>query len=177
MSEIKKIHAGDSASWSKTLGEYTDADGWSARYSIVNQCGAHSVAGVADGDDFDFTVAANVSADWKPGEYRMIGYVTKGTERIRFYNGYLTVLADFTEAADFRSYAEQVLEAVEAVIAKTASTTQQQVTVDGQTLIRRSTADLLVLRDRMKREVRSEKAAEKAKRLGRFPGRVLVRNQ
>jgi len=176
MSEFKTLIAGNSKSWSKQLSEYLATDGWELKYSLVNQTQHYEIASLASGDGYEVSITSTVSASWSAGSYRLFGYVSKEGERITIHESSVTIKPNFTSAVDLRSFAEITLEAVEAVIAKTATKDQQQVTVDGQTLARRNIADLILLRDRMKREVNSGKKTESRKRRGHVR-RALIRNR
>lgn len=176
MPEPKKITAGLTYKWTRTLSDYPASDNWALKYSIVNVGAQYDVAAVADGDAFDVTIAKAASAKYAAGAYKLIGYVDDGTERHQIYCADLIVSPDFTAGvADLRSYAQKTLEAIEALLANAATKDQSSVMVDGQTLTRRTYAELLTLRDRFRREVASEeRAAKAANGIGR-PGRVQLR--
>jgi hypothetical protein len=175
MVEPKQITAGLSYAWTKSLPKYKASAGWTLAYSITSINAQYDVTVVANGDDFDASILKADSEKFEAGGYKLIGYVDDGTDRFQVFCNDLTVFPDFTGAADLRSFAESTLEAIEAMIAGSAGKDQQSVTVDGQTLVRRTVADLIVLRDRFQREVRAEKrAADLASGIGK-PGRVQVR--
>jgi hypothetical protein len=175
MIEPKQIIAGLSYSWTKKLPLYKASDGWTLAYTIVSQNAQYDLTVVASGDDFDVTILKADSAKFEAGSFKLIGYVDDGTDRIQVFCNDLVIVPDFTKAGDFRSYAAQTLEAIEAMLLKSASKDQQSITVDGQSLARRTVADLLTLRDRFQREVRLEKkAADIAAGIGK-PGRVQLR--
>lgn len=175
--EPTRITAGNSYSWTKSL-NYLASDGWVIRYSIVNISSATSISGSEESPgEYSFSLPASVSVQLDVGEYRLVGYAanTGQDERVTFYSSSLTVSPDPTSAGDFRTYAAKTLDAIESMIAKTATKDQQSVTVDGQTLSRRSIPDLIILRDRFKREVAREKHILKAKKAGRNPGKIGIR--
>lgn len=174
MPEPTVISAGLSYSWSKSLTDYP-ASTWTLAYSLVNHQHQYDISAAANGDDYAVSITKTESAIFEPGRYHLIGFVDDGTDRVQIYAGEVYVYPDYTEVADLRTWAEKTLDAVEAVIANTATKDQQSVMVDGQTLIRRSMADLIMLRDRMRREVAAEKrAADVAAGLG-HSGRVQLR--
>lgn len=175
MKEPKQITAGLSYSWTKKLPLYLASAGWTLGYSIVSQNAQYDVTVVANGDDFDVSILKADSAKFEAGMFKLIGYVDDGTDRIQVFCNDLVIVPDFTKASDRRSYAAKTLEAIEAMLLKSASKDQQAVMVDGQSLTRRTVADLLTLRDRFQREVRAEKrAADIAAGIGK-PGRVQLR--
>lgn len=176
MPEPTTITAGLSYAWSKSFSDYPAGSGWTLAYSIVNNKDQFDVSSSANGDDFDVAIPTSESADYVPGLYRLIGYVDDGTDRKQVYCGDLIIQPDFTEVADMRSYAERVLGAIESVIEGSATKDQQSVMVDGQTLIRRTPTDLIMLRDRFRREVESERRAANMAN-GETVGRVQLRFQ
>ena len=175
--EPKQIIAGMSYAWTKSFALYP-ASSWSLTYSIVSQNAVYEIEAVANVDDFDIEILASDSIDYAAGGfYTLFGYVDDGSgTKIPVFKNALTIFPDPTKAADMRSYAVTTLEAIEAMIAKSAGKDQQSVMVDGQTLQRRTVADLLMLRDRFQREVASEKrAADIASGLTDGPGRLQLR--
>jgi len=177
MAEPKKITAGNSYAWSRSFALYPASGGWSLNYAITSANGHYVAAAVPNGDAFDVTIAPADSAKFEPGAYKLIGYVQKAaSDRIVIYAHDLSVSPDFTKAGDFRSAAEKNLVAINAVIANAATKDQASVMVDGQTLTRRSYAELIVLRDLFEREVRREqRAADVASGIDVAPGRVQLR--
>ena len=175
MSEPKKITAGNSYDWVVDFGDYSPVDGWSLHYSIVNNANIFNVDATDDGTVYQVSIPTAESALYPEGEYKLIGYVSSASERVTLYSDRLIVQPDFTKISDFRSYSEKVLDAINATIAKAATKDQQSVTVDGQTLARRTYADLLVLRDRFKTAVAAERRADKIKKSGKIAGHVSVR--
>lgn len=175
MIEPKQITAGLSYSWTKKLPLYKASAGWTLAYSIVSQNAQYDVTVVANGDDFDVTILKADSAKFEAGLFKLIGYVDDGTDRFQVFCNDLVIVPDFTKPADFRSYAAQTLEAIEAMLGKSASKDQQSFMVDGQSLARRTVDDLFKLRDRFQREVRIEKReADRLAGIGK-PGRVQLR--
>lgn len=175
MPEPTKITAGLSYSWTKSLSSYLASAGWSLAYSIVNGSSQYTVEATADGDDFAVEITRADSVKYAEGLYRLIGYVDDGTARHQVYCSDLVVNPDFTKVAELRSYAEKTLEAIEALLANAATKDQASVMVDGQTLARRSYADLIMLRDRLRREVAAERRAAKAASGIGHSGRVRLR--
>jgi len=175
MSEPKRITAGNSYSWEKSLADFPPADGWTLHYSLVNAVNKYQFDAADDGQTYSIAIGVDVSKDFVAGEYKLIGYVAKAGERKTVFSERLIVRPDFSDLADFRSYAEKVLEAINATIAKTATKDQQSITVDGQTLARRSIADLLLLKRHFAREVARERQAAKIKKAGGLAGRVSTR--
>lgn len=108
----------------------------------------------------DFSVEAGVTALWAPGRYAASIRVTDGTDVFQVDAFDVEILADVAAVAaghDPSSHARRVLEAIEAVIEGRASRDQESYTINGRSLTRTSISDLMLLRDRYRREVASEK--------------------
>lgn len=175
MREPTVINAGFSYTWTKSLSDYPASASWALSYSLVNSVNQYEIASTASGDDHVVSIIKTASAEYAVGSYRLVGYVDDGTDRVQVYSGDVVVQPDLTKVADLRSYAESTLDSIEAMIAKSASRDQQSVMVDGQTLVRRTFTELIVMRDRFKREVAAERrAAEVAAGIG-GNGRVQLR--
>lgn len=163
--EPSKIRAGDSASWTAAFGDYPAGDGWALEFAIVGPGGrSTTTAGVASGDDFTCSLTADDTKALPPGQYRLIERVSKGAEVYTVYDGRIEILVNMLDAADGiddRAHAELVLAAIEATILGRASSDQENITLNGQTLGRTPVADLIMLRKTYRREVKSLKAAER----------------
>jgi len=159
MKEPKKINAGDSRKWSVCMASYPATD-WVLAYSIVNATTKLTIEGAAvvtNEERFDVTITSPVTASWAPGNYRLIGYMSNGDERHTIYDEPLRIDPDVTSMADRRSWAEKTLEAVEAVIANKATSDQSSVSFEGRSLARYTHTELILFRDRLKREVKRNK--------------------
>lgn len=177
MTEPKKITAGNSYEWTRTLKGFPEADGWTVGYSITNAGKSLTINGTYDGDVVTFSITPSQSKTLQEGVYRIFGFAENVSQNKRktFFAERLIVSPDFTQPRDFRTSAEKVLEAIEATIAKSATKDQQSVTVDGQTLARRSLDELVKLRKVYLQEVKREAYIKKMKANGLNPGRIGVR--
>jgi hypothetical protein len=176
MIEPKQIIAGFPYSWTKKLPLYKASAGWTLAYSITSPNAQYDVTAVGNGDDFDVAILKTESEKFEAGLFTLIGFVDDGTDGpIRVFSNDLVIVPDPRKPGDFRSYAQKALEAIKATLLKSATKDQQSLTVDGQSLQRRTMAELLTLRDRWEREVRKEKRlADLAAGIGK-PGRVQTR--
>lgn len=175
--EPETVVAGDTWRWKRTdlVTDYPASAGWALSYVLLNASAKITITASADGDEFRVDEAAADTASHAAGVYAWEASVTNGADRFRVGTGTLEVEADFAAATtlDTRTHARKVLDAIEAVIERRASKDQQEYTVDGRSLKRTPVGDLLVLRDRYKREVEREEQAERlAKGLG--TGRMVV---
>lgn len=147
------IIQGDTPSWPVSVANYPATDGWSLICKLVGTAGVITITAAASGADYLFTVTAATSAAWAVGSYRWQYYVEKGSgptlKRVTVDSGTITIeqgFATVSTATDTRTANEKILDAIDAVIAGTATTDQQEITIDGTTIKRRTPMDLIKLR-------------------------------
>lgn len=160
-----KITAGDTIRWTKSLSNYP-ADEYELHYQLQPLTGgpAISIAATADGTDYNITVSAAISADYIPGDYRWSSYVldlATGQERITIDSAAIKISPDpLASTADLRSTVRKIYDAINATILGEASNAQLKVTIDGDTLENKSTADLLAMESRYRLLVQQEENSE-----------------
>ncbi|WP_420023757.1 hypothetical protein ACN9JG_06255 [Cereibacter azotoformans] len=118
--------------------------------------------------------SAAASSEWAPGDYWWSLRAMRGDTVVIVEEGQLVITGDLalvTGLHDGRSHAERVLRAIEAVIEGRASIDQQKYTIAGRELWRTPVADLLLLRDRYRDEVR--RAQQVARRGQSLLGRII----
>lgn len=170
-----RVVAGDSLSWSRSFDDYPASAGWALSYTLVSTTAAYSFNASEDGDGFDVTVAAEVTAQWATDTYRLVETLSNaGTgQRITFGTTALIVapnLAAATDGADVRSHAEKMLANIDAWLESKAPVSGSFV-INGRQIQHYPLADLLSMRDRYARIVKREQAAP-----GAVAGtRILVR--
>lgn len=123
-----ELVAGDTWSWTKSLGDYP-APTWTLTYYLRSREGETSFAAAASGADHLVTVTAATTAAYKAGRYGWTAVATSGSERHTVETGELVVLPDPAATGagqDPRTHARKVLEAIEAVIESRASSTQRE---------------------------------------------------
>lgn len=175
--EPQIVAAGDTIIWQRTYADYP-APTWTLKYALRG-ASVINITGTASGTAHLITVTAATSANWLPGIYTWQGYVENAAgERHTVAVGTLQVNRDLTavtETYDGRSHARKVLEAIEAVLEGRAAIDQEEMTHDGLQLKRTPIPDLIILREKYKREVQNEEIGEKV-RQGLASGRkILVR--
>lgn len=182
--EPTSIVAGDTAKWLKTLADYPASAGWVLDYTLINATGKITITTTAQGDDHLVNTAAATTAGWTAGTYDWRAKVTKAGEVYTVGSGRITIAPSFEAAAtlDSRSPSRVMLDAVEAVMLKTASSNVQEYEIAGRRLKHYSMGELLQLRDRLRGEVAREEAAQQlanaaatGKAPGGAPGRIYVR--
>jgi hypothetical protein len=177
--EPKKIVAGNSYKWTRSFTDYLPSAGWTVRYQLIGLGQNYTFDATVNGETFEVVVPASVTAEIAAGgSYRLVGLRIHAAndERGTFYSFPTPVIADPAKIGDVRSYAERVLAAIEAMIEKSASKDQQAIIVDGQSLQRRTATDLLMLRDRFRREVQDERRKEELAAGIGSTGRVQLRS-
>lgn len=156
---LRRIHIGDTIDETISLPNYPAGDGWSLKIVITNSANKYVIESTADGDDHSIDVAGGGGTDtWTAGKYRWVAFAIKDGKRQRISSGDIEVLPDVEAlAADLRSHAEKVLEAIEAVIEGKASTDDYDTTVNGKRLVRYNYEELLKLRNQYRAEVKAQR--------------------
>lgn len=178
MSEPKYFIAGDTVSWTRSVSGYPATD-WTLTYYFWNESADFSVAAAADGSDYAVTIAAATSADYTPGWYDWRAVVSDGTDRYTVDRGRLEVRHDPAAGTgtgiDTRSAVKIALDAIEAVLAKSATRDQESYAIAGRQLSRTPKADLILLRNHYRREwIREQREKRVAEGLG-AGGKVFIR--
>lgn len=154
-----KLFAGDTWAWTVDLGDYpagTYTGAWYFEKGDFN----FSVSATQSGTSHAGSVAAATTAGYSAGKYRWRFVVTAGANRYTAAEGWLEVLPDPAAAGnvDHRTTARIMLDNVEAYLRDPNNITAAAFALGGRSLSRWSRADLLVERDKLKAEVRSEEA-------------------
>ena len=129
-----------------------------------------NLTAVASGTRHMFSETAATTGAWQPGLYAVSVRAKSGDDVHEVEAGQVTIAADLVgiqETHDPRGHAQRTLAAIEVVIEGRATRDQQSYTINGRTLVRTSIADLLMLRDRYKKEVAEFKSGGRHKKLVR----------
>lgn len=172
------IVAGDTAKWLKTLADYPASAGWALVYTLINADHKIVITSTAQEDDHLVNESAATTAVWHAGAYDWRAQATKAGEVYTVGSGRISIAPSFdaVNKLDSRTPSRVMLDAVEAVMLKTASTNVQEYEIAGRRLKHYSMGELLLLRDRLKGEVKREEAARQAANgTGGMPGRIFVR--
>lgn len=161
-----KIYAGDYIQWlTQEDSDRSIADGWVMSYAFVTAAGSFEVVCSDNGDNNHLaSISMAISNSLIVGDYKWQSYIAKDTERYFVDEGSLTVEPNFSSldgGYDARSFWKTVLDNVEAVIKGRATKDQSSYTVNGRQLSRTPVADLLLLYNQAKTNVRGEEQAEK----------------
>jgi hypothetical protein len=177
--EPDQITAGDTANWKRSFQNFPSSEGWTLSYAFALKGGENQAKQVTTTVDGIYFVVNTSTANWAPGDYYGQGYVSKGVapniERHQVWEGALTVRPNLAGAnpGDIRTPARKILDAIEAVISKTATQQILKWNVEGVELERRQTTDLIKLRDKYKVIVQKEEMAARV-RAGKASGRRIL---
>jgi hypothetical protein len=165
------LRAGDTAAWSRSLADYPASAGWIITTTLVKAGAKITVVSTADDDAHQSTVAAAVTADWVAGNYVYQERVSKAAESYTVGTGQIEILPDFASTSpgglDARLHAQRTLEALEAWI-ENRDLGVAEYEIAGRRLKTIPITDLLLLRDRYKREARAQSGPNGAGKSGRI---------
>jgi len=159
--EPTQIIAGDTLAWTKSLADYSAADGWALSYVLLSSGKTPiTISTTADGADHAVSVAATVTAAYAPATYRWTSFVTKTTERKTIESGTIEILPNpATQASTYdpRTHAEKCLAAIEAVIEGRMADPIVEYQIQGRMAKKLPHGELVKLRAVYRAEVRRER--------------------
>lgn len=162
------ITAGLSLKYELLIEQYPPPD-WELT-AILRGPESINLTAVVSGTAHVFSETAATTGAWQPGLYVVSVRAASGEDVHEIEAGQVTIVADLVslqDGHDPRGHAQRTLAAIEAVIEGRATTDQQSYTINGRTLVRTSIADLLMLRDRYKKEVADLNSGGRHKKLVR----------
>jgi hypothetical protein len=162
--EPESLTAGDTLTFKVSEADYPASDGWTLEYVLQNGTAIQSFSSTASGDDHLVTVAATATAGWAPGDYTWTARATKAAEKYSIRRGRITVTADLTSAADQRSHAEKVLDALEAMLEGKATKDQQGYSIAGRSISRMTPTEIREWRDDYSKKVAAQRRKEARER-------------
>lgn len=168
-----RLVAGDFLTWERTLPAFPAADDWQLRYALSSPTAQipliHGTASVsiqdAGGGVWTVEVPAATTAPWAAAGYAYQEYVQKstGAERQTLASGRLEVLANLAAgAADLRSHARKMLEALEALALGKATKDQLSYSIAGRSLTRLNPDELIRWTNHYRALVANEDAAARS---------------
>jgi hypothetical protein len=124
-SEPTTLRAGDTWSWLRSLADYP-ATSWTLAYTLINAAGKISITAAASGSDHLVTVAADTTAAYAPGTYRVSMRATSGSEAYSSALPDIEVLPNLAaqDSYDDRSHAVKMVEAIESALEGKATGSQ-----------------------------------------------------
>lgn len=153
----KKVLAGDTFSFEFQHSLY--GEGWVANMVAVGPTKINLTANFSE-NTFSFTASPTTTANWIAGDYKVSIYAVKENERHTILSRPLIILPNLeTITGDSRSHIQKVLDAINAVLEERATTDQENMSLNGRTLVRTPIGDLLKLKQFYIRELDREKRA------------------
>ena len=154
MTMQRTITAGDSFSYSVSVGDYT---GYS---SLLYLRGPSQVdlTGSESNGNFEFSAVAATTAAWIAGDYHYVIVIASGANQYTLESGAVEIKlrADLSQVTDVRTTAHKILDAITAVLEKRATKDQQSYSIGGRSLARMPIDELMrfegVYRARVARE-------------------------
>lgn len=134
--------------WDVSYPDFSASDGWELRLYFRGPTDLDVAWGTgiaADGSGFAVRITPAISAVLTvPGAYRLTGTVTLAGEVHEVENRHLLVLPSSTAAVGAKSFARQMLEAIdEALVAGVVNSAEtKRLTINGRTIEYRDSADL-----------------------------------
>jgi hypothetical protein len=178
--EPQRARAGDSWSWRREdLTDYP-ATTWTLKYRFKSETIGFEITASASGTAFAISVPSATTATYPAGSYNWIAWLTDGVTSTTVRTGLLTVDPDLragtaASALDLRTPARLMLDAVTAVLQKTATYEQRRMTWDNRELERHNPADLLKLYDSLKTQVAREELSANSSLSRVDPSTIFIR--
>jgi hypothetical protein len=143
--EPESIRAGTFSEWTRSLADFSYADGWRLTYRIVGPAELDiSTAADTDGIGFAASILTSQSTALPAGDYWMFGTVTLAADTRSVYEGRLTVTPNpsaLTPGYDGRSHAKKMLDALQSSQLGTGNTRIVSYTIFGERSVTRMTPD------------------------------------
>ena len=162
--EPRIIRSGDFLTWRRQLASYPASDGWTLRYVLISklESSKQEITATADGDDHLVEVTSAVTAGYRPGEYRLFGFVEKDGKRHTLLESRTTVEPnpEALEIKDLQSFAEKTLVLVEEALTKLADKGLSSASINGQSYTRQDIDKLRNWRSSLRSEIEAEKLAD-----------------
>lgn len=137
-----------------------------------------SIVATNSGDDYLFTAASTVTANYVAGlyHYQIEVLETSSSNRIVVDQGEIDVTVDLdVNAVDPRTHAEKMLQKIEAVLENRADADVSSYSIAGRSLTKMSPEELLTWRDAYRREVKAYRRKLDVKHGRKTSSSVLMR--
>lgn len=177
--EPDKIVVGDRSVWRKSnLGTDYPSSAYSVAYvsRISSGGGTHefTVTGVADDNDYLFTITSVASANFDTGHHHWQLEVTRtsDSERIVLQTGSWDIITDLDNNVDPRTHAEIMVDKIETVLQGRADADVLSYSINGRSLSKMPPGELVEWRDYYRREVALQHKEDHV-RNGRAHGGVI----
>jgi hypothetical protein len=146
-----RIVAGDTLAFTRTFADYLSSDGWLLKYTFISGAAVSGFDATAQPDgSFLVNVEGSVTVDWPVGQFKLVEYVVKDTQRFTLNSEPFTVVANLAGSAtpiETRSHARKMLDLIEAYFEKKLPNAHT-VMLDGLRIDSHPIPDLIALRDK-----------------------------
>ncbi len=167
--------AGDTLKFIRTLPDYLASAGWLLSYALVSASARYTFTGAAQGADHLINVPSSTTSEWLAGDYALRGQVTRAGEVYTVVDRRMVIVSSLAAALETRSLARQQLDNVEALLLDRSNSAVADYEIAGRKLAYIPVTELLVLRDRLRQDVKREDNAARAAAGLPSSGRVMVR--
>ena len=180
ITEPLRVRAGDTWIWRREdLSDYP-AGTWTLKYRFKSATFGFEITAAADGTNYAISVPAATTTTYPAASYNWIAWVSDGSTSTTVRSGALEVQPDLRAGTagaglDLRTPTRLILDAVEAVLKKTATYEQRRMVWDNRELERFSPADLLKLYDSLKLQVSREELIENSSLSRVNPSTIFLR--
>jgi len=178
MTEPAKIIAGDTLDWTESISDYSAADGWTLKYTLINSTTKISLTSIASGNDHKVNVVTATSTNYAAGDYSWQSYVEKDSVIHIVANGFIIIETQLSAKTtfDYRSHAKKTLTLIETAIeAMLANGQSQSISINGRTVQYRTMEELIKAKSNYAWYVKNEEAAEKINAGLETGNKILVR--
>ena len=137
-----------------------------------------SIVATNSGDDYLFTAASTVTANYVAGlyHYQIEVLETSSSNRIVVDQGELDITVDLdVNAVDPRTHAEKMLQKIEAVLENRADADVSSYSIAGRSLTKMTPEELLTWRDNYRREVKAYRRKLDVKHGRKTSSSILMR--
>lgn len=165
MSIPQKFRAGDNLLFTESLEDYP-ASIYNLTYTLINAFHKLTLVATASDDDFIVSLSPTETENFNMGDYAYIAHVTKLGEKKEVLNGNISILPNLSniENLDTRTFAQKMVERIEAVLSGEGTIEQKQYTINGRTLISRELTELQEMRQKYKLEINKDESKTNSKK-------------
>ena len=174
------IKAGFTYEWEEEFSDYPSSEySLSVTFVLLTSAATtKTIAGTVSGAGFALTLTSAVSTDMTAGDYQVITYAVKNSNKYILSEKACTVFANpLSTSGDQRSHARIVLDAINSVIEGRATAQTVNLSIDGATLSMMSHEDLWKMKMRYEILVSQEDERAKIKAGGKPRNKIIPRFQ
>lgn len=164
MNEPNKLYINMDATWTESLSDYPASLGYVLKYTVTNASYQIAISSSASSDNPDshtVTIASADTATWHAGKYQYLKYVEKSGKKYPISQGSIEIVASVFAANDQRSFAQRMIDAIEATMEGRATKEQTALTINGRSIQYLSLTELISARAHFVELVKQEEVKAK----------------